>query len=194
MKRAVLSIIACATVFQLPAYSACNCMQTPEQKALLAKQQLAYSRLASQADFELAQQMENNSLTADAQTYYKSALSKAEAEITAQQSAAFDLKLHKVAIERAYANLLRKTGQYGSAAGHLESALTTELSIGKDKDSEDKWGQIAALYVLAGDHAKAAAVHKRLLAIQQSKKGRYSPAAVHAAATYSQSLKHAGKN
>ena len=179
--KTFLAAMALSLSIVSPALADCNCMKTSPEEAMRQQREITLKRLPSEGDRQLARQFNQQRLPQDAQTYFESAVKKAAGETE---------YLHTADIQREYARFQRKQGQFGAAAKLLEQAVENEVKANRpDLNLENEYSQIAALYVLVGDHANAAETYKRLLAVRETTKGRYSPEAAEAQAAYSQAIK-----
>lgn len=176
-----LAAMALTLAIVSPALADCNCMKTSPEEALRQQREVTLKRLPSEGDRQLARSFNQQGLVKDAQVYFESSVKRAEAE---------NEYLHTADIQREFARFHRKHGQFAAAAKLLEQAVENEIKAKRPElNLENEYTQIAALYVLVGDHASAAETYKRLLSVRETTKGRYSPEAAEASAAYNQALK-----
>jgi tetratricopeptide (TPR) repeat protein len=176
-----LAALALTLTIVSPVFADCNCMKTSPEEAMRQQREVTLKRLPSEGDRQLARSFNQQGLVQDARTYFQSAVQKTASE---------NEYLHAADIMREFARFQRKHGQFGAAAKILEQAVENEIKANRpDLNLETEYSQIAALYVLVGDHANAAQAYKHLLSVRETTKGRYSPEAAEAQAAYNQALK-----
>lgn len=193
MHRMGIALTLLLLAASTPAFARCAC-EGPEPPGEDLQQKAADSarKLPSEADRQLARNLRMKGLGSDAAPYYRSAASKAAAEVEAARAdlqSANDLEqtaLHSAAVHREVASYFSVLGDAATAASNWESAINDELIAHKvNADLATDYGTVARLYEQAHNFSKAADMYKKEGDALAALHGRYDQSAQFAYGEYS---------